>query len=48
MVGRAPIESLLRLAEIRGIEPGFMDGSGVWVVPGTETLLAIQIGRAHV
>ena len=41
MVGRAPIESLLRLAEIRGIEPGFMDGSGVWVVPGTETLLAI-------
>ena len=41
MVGRTPIESLLRLADIRGIEPGFMDGSGAWVVPGTETLLAI-------
>lgn len=41
MEERTPIESLLRLAEIRGIEPGFMDGLGAWVVPSPDTLLAI-------
>lgn len=38
---RRPMESLVRLAEIRGIEPGFLDGSGTWVAPGPDTLLAI-------
>jgi len=34
-------EALLRLADIRGVETGFMDGSGAWIVPQTETLLSI-------
>lgn len=41
MANQVPDNPLLRLAEIRGVEPGFMDGSGNWLVPGTDTLLAI-------
>ncbi len=41
MAGQTPPEALLRLAEIRGIEPGYVNGAGAWVTPGTDTLMAL-------
>lgn len=41
MAGQTPPEALLRLAEIRGIEPGYVNGAGVWVTPSIDTLMAL-------
>ena len=41
MAGQTPPEALLRLAEIRGIEPGYVNGAGVWITPSIDTLMAL-------